>query len=397
MSASLSSHKPRCRFFGACGGCATQDIPYEQQLERKAARSRAALAAGGFDGPVPIHPSPDTWFYRNKMEFSFGLERGPDGPLDRPKLHLGLKPKGRWYEVLDLTECFLLSEETPALLEGVRAWARINNLLPYNSRRNDGQLRHLVVRETKNGTGRLVLLVAAPGPLPRSSFLEAVQKSYPATTILLGINGKLSDTAVSDTLETLSGEGFITETLRFPGRKLHFRISPPSFFQTNTRATELLYGILRAWMEELRPKTALDLYCGGGGIGLSLADRCGRVVGVEQNPSAVADARANAAANGIVNIEFETASIESFSSSIQCPDALIIDPPRAGLHPKALRTLLQTSAPDLFYVSCNPEALARDLILFKDAYAVARAEAVDLFPHTEQVETAVWLKARNAN
>lgn len=317
-----------------------------------------------------------------------------DQKAEIPMLHLGLKPRGRWYEVLDLSECFLLSEEAPALLEGVRSWAKAHELLPYNSRKNTGLLRHLVVREAKNGKGRLVLLVAAPGPLPRESFLEAVLKSYPATTVLLGINGKLADTAVSDSLEILSGDGFITETLRFPGRELNFRISPPSFFQTNTRGAETLYGLLRSWLGELRPRHAWDLYCGGGGIGLSLADHCGTILGVEQNPAAVADARANAAANAITNIEFKAASIEELSLLEPKPDAVLIDPPRAGLHPKAVRFLLETSAPELFYVSCNPLALARDLALLKNAYSVARAEAVDLFPQTEPVETAVWLKKR---
>jgi len=397
MSASSSSPAntraigARCRHFGSCGGCAMQDREYPRQLELKCERVAALLDPLGLQ-PSRAHGSPKTWFYRNKMEFSFGdvYPPIPGGPA----VKLGLKPKGRWYEILDLAECFLLSEETPALLKAVREWAEREKLLPYNSRRHTGFLRHLVVREGKNTGERLVLLVTAPGEFPAESFVEAVKAVYPATTIMRGVNGKLSDTANCDSSGVLEGTGFITEALRFPGQELRFRVSPSAFFQTNTSGTELLYGLLRDWTKEAGAKVALDLYCGGGGIGLSLAGVCEKVIGAEVTPSAVADARANAELNAVKNIQFFVGQVETMLPSLLAfsPDLVVVDPPRAGLHAKALETLLESGAPQIFYVSCNPEALARDLTRLVERYSVFRCEVVDLFPHTEHVETVVWLK-----
>jgi 23S rRNA (uracil1939-C5)-methyltransferase len=381
----------RCRHFGHCGGCALQDREYSRQLELKTERVAALLEPVGLK-PSRSHGSPQAWFYRNKMEFSFGDVYPPvEGG---PTVKLGLKPKGRWYEILDLAECFLLSEETPALLNAVRDWAEREKMPPYNLRKHRGLLRHLVVREGKNTGERMVLLVTAPGVVPTESFVEAVTAVYPATTILRGVNGKLSDTAHTEAMTTLTGPGTITEKLRFPGQEIRLRVSPGSFFQTNTAGTELLYGILRQWAKEAGAKVALDLYCGGGGIGLSLTGVCEKVVGAEITSSAVADARANAELNGVRNAQFFVGQVETMLPSLLAfaPDLVVVDPPRAGLHAKALETLLSSDAPDVFYVSCNPESLARDMAKLVERYSVVRCEVVDLFPHTEHVETVVWLK-----
>ena len=267
MSASSSSprpvNSPRCVHFGTCGGCASQNLPYEEQLRLKTEKVRAALASIK-EVPEPrSHASPDIWFYRNKMEFSFGDVYPPQA--GGPTVKLGMKPKGRWYEVLDLRECFLLSPEAAPLLARVRQWAEAEKVAPYNAHKKTGFLRHLVLREGKNTGERMVNLVTAPGDFPADSFAAAVREAYPATTILRGINDKASDVAVSDELSVLSGPGNITELLRFADRELEFRISPHSFFQTNTGAANLLYGRLRDWVKEEKPDTVLDLYCGGGG------------------------------------------------------------------------------------------------------------------------------------
>ncbi len=318
----------------------------------------------------------------------------PPSPSGFPTVLLGQKARGRWYKVVDLNECFLLSPETSGLLNRVRDWAEKNSVPPYNTKRHIGLLRNLVVREAKNGRDRMLILVTAPGEIPKESFLEAVAP-YPATTVLHGVNAKLSDTAISDSLETWTGSGFIVETLRFPGREVKFRISPQSFFQTNTRATEVLYGIVRSWIEDARPETLLDLYCGGGGIGISVGDLVGKVIGIESNPKSIEDAKENAALNGLGNMEFFSGQVEkSLSGPLSRADAAIVDPPRSGLHPKAVEALMNYPVRTLVYVSCNPDSLARDLGLLKEEYEVKAAEVVDLFPHTEHVETAVLLKLR---
>jgi len=380
-----------CRHFGECGGCSIQNIPYPEQLGRKKSRVNAALSASGLEVQA-AHPSPDLWFYRNKMEFGFS-DVHPPRP-EGPSLYLGLKPKGQWRRVLDLQECRLLSPETPALLAAVRRWAAQSGLPPYNSVRHVGFLRHLVVREAKNGGERMVHLITAPGDFPAKPFAATVKEAYPAATILRGINAKISDTALPDSVEILTGTGRITEILRLEGRELRFQISPASFFQTNTRGAEVLYGIARRWAAQAKPEKILDLYCGGGGFALSLADLCEKVVGVESNAAAVADAQENAAANGVQNAEFYAGQTETLLPALldMKLQVAVADPPRAGLHSKAAAALRAGGPPLLIYVSCNPDALVRDLAALAPVYRAEQAEMVDLFPHTEHVETAVLLR-----
>ncbi|PIR15820.1 MAG: 23S rRNA (uracil(1939)-C(5))-methyltransferase RlmD [Elusimicrobia bacterium CG11_big_fil_rev_8_21_14_0_20_64_6] len=391
ISSSPTEAERFCRHFGTCGGCSLQDKPYEDQLALKKGKVLAALAGiSGLPEPALVG-APDVWNYRNKMEFSFG-DVYP--PVEGEWLKLGMKPKGRWYEIFNLEECRLPSPEAAKLLASVRAWAEREKVPPYNSHKKEGVLRHLVIREAKNRPERMVLLVTTNSQIPKPSFIEAVQRAYPATTILLGSNAKASDTAISDSLEVLTGSGFITETLYFPDGAVDYRISPHSFFQTNTKGTEALYGLLRAWTRELPDaSTVLDLYCGGGGIALSLAGAARKVVGVELNPSAVADAKANAERNGFKNCEFYCSAVELLLPALLDlrPEAVVVDPPRAGLHAKAAATLLEMAPPVIFYVSCNPESLARDLKILGAKYAVERLVVVDLFPHTDHVETVARL------
>lgn len=387
------SAAPRCKHFGTCGGCSHQDLAYEAQLRYK--KERVAGLLSGLNGvPAPsILGAPQVWNYRNKMEYSFG-DVYP--PVPGQWLHLGMKPKGRWYRIFDVEECFLPSPEAAPLLAAVRDWAAREKVPPYNSHKKNGQLRHLVLREAKNRPERMVVLVTTTGDVPKDSFVSAVKSVYPATTILIGRNAKVSDTAVSDSFETLTGPGEIVETLRFQDGSIDYRISPLSFFQTNTSGAEVLYGLLRSWSRELKAKTLLDLYCGGGGIALSLAGAAEKVIGVESNASAVADAKANAELNGLKNCDFYGATVEFLLPSLldMKPEAAVVDPPRAGLHASAAKALVDTSPEVLFYVSCNPEALARDLAVLAPRYAVERVVCVDLFPHTDHVETAVWLTRR---
>ncbi|MEK7382097.1 MAG: 23S rRNA (uracil(1939)-C(5))-methyltransferase RlmD [Elusimicrobiota bacterium] len=391
VTSSSPTESVRCRHFGTCGGCSLQDRSYKSQLAYKKEKVRAALKnIEGIDS-LSILGAPSAWNYRNKMEFSFG-DVFP--PVEGQWLKLGMKPKGRWYEVLDLQECRLPSPEAAPLLAAVRTWTEKAKVPPYNSHKKEGQLRHLVIREAKNRPERMVLLVTTTGEIPKKSFVEAVLSVYPATTILLGGNTKLSDTAVSDYLEVLTGPGYITETLRFPDGSVDYRISPHSFFQTNSIGAQVLYGLLRDWAREVKARTMLDLYCGGGGIALSLAGTVDKMVGVESNKSAVADAKANAELNGLKNCDFYEGAVEFLLPALldMKPEAVVVDPPRAGLHAKAAATLLEMAPPVLFYVSCNPESLARDLEVLGARYSVERLVCVDLFPHTDHIETVAWLR-----
>ncbi|MFA6316350.1 MAG: 23S rRNA (uracil(1939)-C(5))-methyltransferase RlmD [Elusimicrobiota bacterium] len=381
---------PVCGHFGECGGCSSQDVPYEDQLKAKAGRVAEAFAGAGLDLTLPVRPSPAVWRYRNKMEFAFGDVYPPEE--GGPWLRLGFKARKRWSKTVDVGSCLLASEEASAILGRVRAWAAEERLEPYNSVKKVGFLRYLVLREAKNTAERLVLLVTRAGEVPRESFLRAVGDK--TTSALWGVNAGVADTADCSSREVLSGPGFITEALNLPGRSLRFRISPQSFFQTNTLAAELLYARVAAWVEALSPERVQDLYCGGGGIGLSVAHACREVTGVELNPLGVADAKVNAELNGIANSRFVQGLSEDVMPALPPPDVLIVDPPRPGLHPRLMTAVLSNPAPFLIYVSCNPEALGRNLKDLGAAFEVAEAEAFDLFPHTPHVETAVLLRRR---
>jgi len=369
-----------------------QDISYEDQLAKKAQVVEALVKPLGWTAPVTVHPSPDTWYYRNKMEFSF-QDVYPAPAAGEDYLRLGLKQRNRWDRVMNLAECHLLSPEAPKLLDAVHAWAREAGLAPYNLHRQVGFLRHLVVREGKNTGERMVNLLTSPGELPARGFVEAVKAAYPATTILRGVHAEKSDVAVSDKVEILDGPGTIQEKVL--GKS--FRISPYSFFQTNTRGAELLYSLLREHLKELGPKNLLDLYCGGGGIALSVADLCDRVMGVESVASAVEDARHNAAHNKVGNAEFMAAKVEELlpalaSQSIEV-DTVIVDPPRSGLHPAAVAALKELAPTWVLYVSCNPKAMAEDLRRLSGQYDLRHLQVVDLFPHTDHLEAVALLRA----
>lgn len=391
-SSSSQTSAAKCSHFGTCGGCQLQDQPYPDQLALKASRVAELLKGVGWLQPLPIHPSPDIWYYRNKMEFSF-QDIFPAPPLGEDYLLLGLKRKNRWDKVMNLQECHLLSPEAPKLLDAVHAWALKQNLEPYNLHKQQGFLRHLVVREGKNTKDRLVLLVTNPGKLPGKSFVDAVLSAYPATSILWGVNQKPADVAKTEKLEKLHGDDHITDEVL--GRK--FRISPYSFFQTNTRGAGKLYGLLRDWLKDLSAKHVLDLYCGSGAITLCVSDLCERVLGVEVIESAVLDARHNAQANGVKTADFMTAKTEELLPVLAAQnlevDVVITDPPRSGMHPDALKALKTLNAPYVLYVSCNPKALAEDIRRLGDYYVLTRAECVDLFPHTDHVETVALLKS----
>ena len=393
----LAASAARCRHFGACGGCSIQDRPYEAQLALKEARLKELLA-DAWPGPLPVRPSPEPWYYRNKMEFSFTATHDWD-PATRTRTPrgdtLGFKRKGRWDEALDLKECFLLSPEAPALLESVRSWAKAEGLKAYDLRAKRGFLRHLVVREGKNTGQRLVMLVTAPGEIPESSFVEAVRRAYPATTVLWGVNPGASDAVNVPSPKVLYGPGTIEERLRLPDKEFLFRVSPSSFFQTNTRATEGLYGLLREKVRRAPPRELWDLYGGCGGIAFTAADLVEKIVSVELIESASADSRANAVMNGISNVDFICAKVEDWLPKVE-PErlkgvTLLLDPPRAGLHPKVVKALLALRPERLLYVSCNPKIFAGELKALRGAWRLESLEALDLFPHTEHVELVAEL------
>jgi len=376
-----------CPHFGDCGGCSTQDQPLAEQRAEKEDRVRRVLSPW-LEGDFPsLISSPDSFFYRNKMEFCFG------GLKDEPPL-LGLRRRGRFDRVVDLSECRLLSPEIGALLKAVRGWALADGRPTYHLKSHRGFLRYLVVREGKNTGQRMICLVTAEGNSPGLGFQKAVEASgVRVDTAVWAVNSTLSDVAFGEEREILWGDGFIEEKLG----DQRFRISPKTFFQTNTRGAEVLYGEIAGLLSDSPVAVLFDLYCGTGTIGLFLANKVQRVVGVELNPASVLDAQSNAAALG-VSAEFIQADASvfakdpSWSTVWALPGTVaVLDPPRPGLSGDVIRLLMEKPLERWVYVSCNPEALTRDLGALSAVYRLQSVRVVDLFPHTPHVETVVLL------
>lgn len=407
---------PACPHFGqppteagtGCGGCSWQTVDYGQQLFWKQhilQNMLGPLLDPEFSIP-PILPSPRIWGYRNKFELSFGDRlylsearyralRQAQQPL--PRVHgLGFHLPGSFGTLVDIQRCELMSPALQALYQAVR------EILPalggdvYNSRFHTGYWRHLVLREGVR-TGELMLHFNTTSEyqpdwqilcahLSHQRFAGArlrsiIHSEYTGDAQIVGYQP----------IQVLQGDGLITEQLC----GLRFEISPYAFFQTNTEAAECLYEVIRHMAASKQARVIYDLYCGTGTIGMVLALQAEYVLGIEAIESAVQDARRNAMRNGIQNCHFKVGKVEDVLSEVNYPaDLVVVDPPRAGLHPKALHALRQLSAPAVIYVSCNPVSLARDLPQLLDIYQVEQLQPVDLFPQTGHIETVVCLGLR---
>ncbi len=395
-----------CRHFGACGGCLRQDVPYAEQLTLKQAHL-ASLFEPYWTGSIPIDPSPVLWNYRNKVDLSFGgkyYDTPPPKGFPRETV-LGFKQKGRWFAPLEVHECLIAQEGIGPLIDAVRAWVAATGLPAFDSRRKTGLLKALLIRNGERTGERMVVLATRDETFDTSGFAEAVRGAWPGASIQHAVSNSAADGAFADSVTVLEGAPVIHEALEIPtettARRLEFRLSPFSFFQTNTLGAEVLYGRLREWVTELRPTRLYDLYGGGGGIALSVADLAEEIISVECVASATDDGRCNAAANGVENVSFFTQPVEDYLRDEQTAGtpwkdaAVIVDPPRAGLHPKALKRLIELAPQHLLYVACKPEVLAKqELPLLNEHYALRTLSAVDLFPHTPHIEAIAVFERR---
>ncbi len=396
--------EPRCPYFGACGGCKWQHVAYPAQLDAKRQSVEDAFQrTGGFAG-VPVLPaigSDRIYYYRNKMEFSFSAARwltadeiatGED--FDR-NFALGLHVPGNFEKVLDTQVCFLQSELSVRIVNAVRDVAKSHAWTPYDIRRQEGFLRHLVIRHgDRTGETMVNLVTNGYEPDRMEALAHFLQNDFPeVTTFVNTINTSLAQTAFGEEMHTIFGPGVIHDRIG----DFTFEIASNAFFQTNTEQAEVLYNVARDFAD-LRPVDLLyDLYCGAGTISLFLSRDVRRVVGVELVEEAVANARANAAANSVENCDFVAGDMmrlftPDFVEAHGRPDVLIADPPRAGMHPKVVDEIGRLRPERFVYVSCNPQTQARDLALLKDHYAVERVQPVDLFPHTHHIESVAKLR-----
>jgi 23S rRNA (uracil1939-C5)-methyltransferase len=370
-------------------GAPWQVLAYERQLVEKESQVRDALARiGGFaDPPVePIEAAVEPWGYRNKVEYSFG------GGADE-ELALGFHRPGSWSEIEDVGRDVLASERVDGLRERVKAWCRAEGLSPYDRGSHGGLLRNLVVREGRR-TGQLqARLVTGPGEFRAEAFAAAAAADSALWTRSAGV----AETTRDGETRLISGDEAIEEELELSGRRLRFQISPEAFFQTNTEMAERIY-VACAELAGLRgSERVFDLYCGIGTIALTLAARAGEVVGLELAERAVADAIANASLNGIDNARFFAGDVRRalvpLMDEAGAPDVVVVDPPRAGLSAKVVRRIVETGAPRIVYVSCNPTTLAPNARQLADAgYRLGAVRPIDMFPQTPHIECVALLE-----
>jgi len=390
LSPSEDRVEPRCRHVGECGGCRLQHMRYEAQAAAKGLQVAEALAHLGGLAEVPVRdtvPAASPWAYRNKMDFTFGT-------TDEGRVALGMHRRGRFDRIVDLSECHLVDERVMALVAAVREWATTHGLDPYEPRGAVGLLRYLVVR-LGQATGDVLvdLVTTSPAPPESASFVGTVRSVFENATVVHTTHRGRATAYMVETQEVLIGRGSIEERLG----EWRFEISPESFFQTNTAMAELLCSTAADAAGLTGDERVLDLYCGTGAIGITLSRQAGSVLGLEVSEAAVANAVRNAALNEVDNATFVAAKAEEGLAEVlqrHGPfDVAVVDPPRAGLHPKALRTLADCQVGRIAYVSCNPATLARDLATLGEAgFRVLWVQPIDMFPHTPHVEAVVALQ-----
>jgi 23S rRNA (uracil1939-C5)-methyltransferase len=400
---------PFCPHFGVCGGCQWQDFAYGEQLRWKRLHVQESLEhlAGLQPGMIlPTVPSPETRYYRNKMEFTFAPGPWPPATPGAGKdsygrgCALGLHVRFSSEGIFNLEHCFLLSPQTPAIVREVRRWVSAGGLPAYNAKNHRGFWRFLVLREGKRTGQTLVQIITTDQGDPQAveALAGHLQALFPGITTMVHTRSrKKAQIASGESSRTLWGPGYIEERLG----GLRLRISAHSFLQTNTGAAAGLYDAVSRFGEFTGRECVWDLYCGAGSIGLSLAPQVRQVVGFELVAAAVADAHVNSRLNGISNCRFLAGDLKERlreilrTGSEYLPEAVITDPPRAGMHPEVVQALRELSPRRIIYVSCNPATLARDLALLKDDYEVLAIQPFDLFPHTSHIECVVRLEKRN--
>ena len=387
----LEVREPVCKIFPACGGCMYQTMSYEEQLKMKETQVKGLLQeAVGIGTDLHwegIHGSPIEFGYRNKMEFSFGDEY-KDGPLS-----LGLHKKGSTYDVLTASDCKLVHPDMTAILSSVLDFFTELGAVHYKKMQHTGYLRHLLLRRGVTSGEILVHVIttnqAEYDYAPLVSRLLALPLEGKIVGIMHIINDSLSDVVQSDETRLLYGQDYFYETLL----GLRFKISTFSFFQPNSLAAEVLYSIVRDYIGDTKDKEVFDLYSGTGTIAQLLASVAKEVIGVEIVEEAVEAAKVNAALNGLTNCRFIAGDVLKVLDNLtEKPDMIILDPPRDGIHPKALPKILAYGVENIVYISCKPTSLARDLPAFLAAgYEVQRSCSVDQFCETVHVETVVLL------
>jgi 23S rRNA (uracil1939-C5)-methyltransferase len=398
---------PHCNHASVCGGCTWQHLPYPVQLKIKEEQVRDHVERiAQMDSAIvqPIIGCEDEFYYRNKMEYSFGTRKWltreeieKDEFIDDSGLFAGLHAPGRFDKILNLNECHLQLPVSYQILDTLRSYCITNNIPAFDTINNTGYMRHLMIRNSHH-TGELMVNLVTFKDLP-----DVVEKiaghlvsSHPEiTTVVNNVNDQTNPTSVGRIEHILYGPGTITDSIG----GYAFQINPNSFFQTNTRQAETLYSVAASFADLSSGDVLYDLYCGVGTLTLFMSSKVQKVVGIELVDVAIENAKENAKNNNVENTEFilgdmkHTFNPELLSVHGQ-PDCIITDPPRSGMHPDVVRELINLKAPKMVYVSCNPSTMARDLKELKEVYRIEKIQPVDMFPQTYHIEAVAKLRLK---
>ena len=398
--------QPFCEHFGICGGCRWQPLPYDMQLKAKQQQVWDQLVRiGHLEIPdiSPILPSDKTKYYRNKLEFTFSNKRwiynneDPDSLTDEERLGLGFHVGKFFDKVLDIKHCSLQPEPSNEIRLFIREYAVTHDLEFYNIRENTGFLRNLIVRNNQVGDVMLTVCFAYDDQDKIVPMLDAIAAEFPQIKSLhYVINEKLNDSISDLDCILYKGEDAIWETMG----KLKFKIGPKSFYQTNSEQAYKLYSVAKDFAALTGNEVVYDLYTGTGTIAQFISDKASKVIGIEYVKEAIEDARINAEANGITNCTFFDGDMKDiltadFIKEHGKPEVMIIDPPRAGMHPDVVKVIMEASPERIVYVSCNPASQARDLAMMSPMYEITAVQPVDMFPHTMHVENVCALKLKD--
>lgn len=399
-----SEHRlePFCSHFGTCGGCKWQALPYEMQLQSKQQQVWDQLVRiGHLDIPEisPIIGSDKTTYYRNKLEFTFSSKRwlltgeDPEQVPEWERVGLGFHVGKFFDKVLDIKHCYLQREPSNEIRNFVREFAIANRMEFYNIRENRGFLRNMFIRTTEEGNVMLIMCFFHEDVQKREMMLDAVADKFPQiTSLYYVISPKLNDSIGDQDCILYKGEDAIYETME----NLRFKIGPKSFYQTNSPQAYKLYSVAREFAALSGNEVVYDLYTGTGTIAQFVSGKASKVIGIEYVPEAIEDAVLNARNNGITNCEFFAGDMkdiltDGFIEEHGRPDVIILDPPRAGIHPDVAKVILNAEPERIVYVSCNPASQARDLETLCQKYTITAVQPVDMFPHTHHVENVCAL------
>ena len=399
-----SEHRlePFCSHFGVCGGCKWQPLPYPMQLQAKQQQVYDQLVRiGHLDVPEisPIVPSDETEYYRNKLEFTFSRRRwifpdeDPDSLTEAERCGLGFHVGKFFDKVLDIKQCHLQKDPSNRIRLFIKEYALEHGLEFFDIREHTGFLRNMFIRTTEAGEVMLIVCFYHEDAGARCSLLDAVAAEFPQiTSLYYVINGKANDSIADQECILYKGEEAIYEYME----GLRFKIGPKSFYQTNTKQAYRLYSVAREYAALTGQETVYDLYTGTGTIAQFVSAKAKKVIGIEYVPEAIEDAKENARANGITNCDFYAGDMkdiltDDFVGMHGRPDVVILDPPRAGIHPDVAQVILKAEPERIVYVSCNPASQARDLAILSGKYAITTVRPVDMFPHTHHVENVVRL------